>query len=190
LLVIVLAGIFIFNNRKALKAMEASPTSESSLLFTDTEGQPSSIRVVASTGETVELAHDGQGAWVLTAPFRTAADPALAEASASQVATLRVLSDVDLPLDVLGLDKPAYVITIRFTGGAEHTLEVGSQTPTQSGYYVRVDGFRKAIVSASGLTALLTLVASPPYLDTPTPSPAPATPTAVPVTGAAPSPTP
>lgn len=193
LLVAVLVSIFIFNNRKALKtleALEAAPTAESSFLFTAEEGQPSSIKIEASGGEVVVLAHDGQGAWVLNAPVAAAADPAMAEAAASQVSTLRVLADIDLGLDVIGLDKPAYVITVGFTGGTQRKLEVGSQTPTQAGYYVRVDGARTVIVSANGLSALLALLASPPFMESPTPPPAPATPTPAPVTEAAPSPTP
>ncbi len=190
LLVALLGFTFYFNNRKALTAMENTPAPETAFVFTAEEGQPASIRIVASTGEIVELAHDEQGKWVLKAPIAAAADQGLAESAASQVSTLRVLDEVDLEPAMIGLDHPAYTFTIRFTSGKVHKLDIGSLTPTQSGYYVRVDGKTTKIVSGSGIDALLGLLTFPPYLVTPTPSPLPASETPGPVTEAAPSPTP
>jgi hypothetical protein len=190
LLVGLLSFAVYFNNRKALKAIENTPTPQAAFLFTSEEGQISSLRVVASSGGVVELARDQQGVWVLKAPVDAAADQGLAEAAASQVATLRVLDEVDLALEAVGLDRPAYFLTLRFTGGMVHKLNIGSLTPSQSGYYVRVDGKRTVILSAPGVDSLVTIVAFPPYLSTPTPFTIPATETLVPVTEAVPTATP
>lgn len=189
IVLVVLAGLVAFtyynNNKKALEAMEelAPSTEESSILFSAEEGLPSSIRIVASTGERVELGRDAQGQWVLEAPEPAAAEQGMAEAAASQVSTLRVLAELDLSPDLIGLTQPAYVMFLGFTGGAEHSLQVGDKTPSETGYYVRVDGGQAVIVSASGLDSLINLLEFPPYAATPTPSAtaAPAlTPTPVP----------
>jgi hypothetical protein len=61
-------------------------------------------------------------------------------------------------------------------------LEVGDSTPTNSGYYVRVDKDKMMIADLSGISSLLQLAAFPPYLNTPTPTSLPSTPTPVPPT--------
>jgi hypothetical protein len=103
------------------------------------------------------------------------------EAAATSVKSLRILnSDLEGTPDIFGLDQPAYVITIKFTGASEHVLEVGDKTPTNSGYYVRLDKGKMLVVSSDGIDSLLTLVQAPPYLNTPTPTALPPTETPVP----------
>jgi hypothetical protein len=185
-LLILLAGLigvtFYFNNKNDLSEFEsaATPEGELTFLFTAEDGLPSQIRVESADGGATELARNAGGAWALIHPDRVAADQGLAEAAASQVTSLRVLDEITLALDVLGLDQPAHVITIDFTSGEQHTLEVGSMTPTQSGYYVRLDKGQSVIVSLTSLDALLNLVTFPPYAETPTPSPQPVTETLTP----------
>src|SRR5258706_553103 len=53
-------------------------------------------------------------------------------------------------------------------------------TPTNSGYYVRLDNGKIRIAGLSGIDALTNLIVSPPYLNTPTPSPLPPTETPTP----------
>jgi len=194
IVLVVLAALLGFssyyNNNKLLTAIETTPVPETALLFTSEDGLPSRLRIAASSGEVVELAHNSQGAWVLKAPVEGAADQGLAESAASQVSSLRVLDEIDLGPDLIGLDRPDYVITISFTSGKFHKLDIGSPTPSQGGYYARVDGRTTLIVSRAGLDALLGLLTFPPYLATLTPEALPATATPGPVTEASPSPTP
>jgi hypothetical protein len=92
-----------------------------------------------------------------------------------------VLAGVDLGPDIVGLDKPAYTLTITFAASKTHELIVGSVTPIQNGYYSQLDGGPIKIVDKIGVDALLSLLTSPPYLATLTPvatmtsSPGPAT---------------
>jgi hypothetical protein len=82
---------------------------------------------------------------------------------------MRVLETVpDVDLSIVGLQDPEYVLTIEFTSGGERSVDVGVITPSESGYYVR-DGEKVVIVSRSAIDALLGLLTSPPYLETPTP---------------------
>lgn len=177
LLLAVIAGAFAFNKYKGKQAAEATATPGSAYLFTSEEGTVQDIKIEASTGTSAEVARDASGIWVLKAPTEAAADQAQAEAAASQIPALRVLGDVTLDLNLVGLDKPSYTMTIRFSGGKTHTLLIGSITPIQTGYYVQLDGGKVQIVDNQGIDALLSMLTNPPYAVTPTPLES-ATPTA------------
>jgi len=105
---------------------------------------------------------------------------------------LKVTDEITGDPSIFGLDKPAFVITVEIGSAKKHVLEVGDQTPTNTGYYVRLDGGRMAIVAQSGIEPLTGLLTSPPYLNTltPTPSPIPPTATPLPPTEAVPTVTP
>jgi hypothetical protein len=185
--VLLLAGMIglavFFNQRKEKQATEAEPTSAISYVFTSEDGLPASIEVADAAGTSVRLVRNEEAAWALELPELAEADQGKAEAAASQVSSLRVLNDkVNLSPADIGLDEPAYIITLEFTGGSEHVLEVGDATPTNSGYYVRVDKEKTLIVALAGIDGLTTLVSFPPYLNTPTPTAVPPTSTPIPPT--------
>jgi hypothetical protein len=109
----------------------------------------------------------------LTEPVEAKADQAAAEAAASQIATMRILDTVpDVDLNIVGLEDPEYVLTVKFTSGGERTADVGVITPTESGYYVRDAEGGVVIVSRDAIDPLIGLLDNPPYLETPTPDPA------------------
>jgi len=186
-LLVALVGLTLFLNRRERNvALESTPTSGLTSLFGAEDGQPTSIEIAPLDGETVRVARNAQGAWAIELPFAAAADQGLAEAAATQVSTLRILDEVQGDPEIFGLDSPTYVISIGFSTGEEHILKVGSATPTNSGYYVRLDDAQMVIVSLTGLDALLNLATTPPYLETPTASPLPPTDTPTPApTGSA-----
>ena len=188
-LIAMVGAYFYLKNRGQAEpdvAATEEPTQEVSYLFTEASGIPSSIRIKAETGEIVELARDADNTWVLTQPFKAAADQAASEAVASQITTMRVLDRIpEMDLEVVGLKVPAYTITIGFTGNLtsskERTINIGVVTPSENGYYVQDESTKEVvIVSKSAVDALLGLLITPPYLETPTPSPLPATETPVP----------
>ena len=192
LLAVLIGFTFYLNRKKETIAAEATPTGgEITSVFAATEGTVSSIEIKPVDGETVRIARNEQNAWAIELPLETEADQGLAEAAATQISALKVIDPVDGKLDVFGLDNPAYTITIEFAGGTPalaggaretHTLEIGDSTPTNSGYYVRVDKDKMMITDLSGIDSLLQLVNFPPYLNTPTPTPLPPTETPVPPT--------
>jgi len=199
-LVLMVGFAILFTRQKAKDQAAATPTPGTAMLFTAAEGQPNDIKIETPALQSVEIARNASGKWVLKAPIQADADQAAAEAAATQIGAFQIVSEVQLGLDVVGLDKPAYTITLTFTGGKTHKLEVGSVNPIQTGYYVRLDGGTVRIVDKQGLDALLSLLTNPPYVatatpavtDTPTatatpettPTPVGTTPT-VPVTGTA-----
>lgn len=173
-LLLVLAGVYYYLNNREQPAditVTLEPESEVSYLFTAEDGLPTSIRIEAKNGETVEVARDADEAWALIRPIEATADQAAAEAAASQVATLRILDRVpDVDPEIVGLSIPEYTLVIRFTSGVERKAEIGVITPTESGYYVRNADGEIVIVSKSSLDSLLGLLTNPPYLETPLPS--------------------
>jgi len=179
ILLAVIGAYFYFKNREQPLVDDLSVTPEATAeepeyLFSAEEGllPPSSIGIIAKTGETVEVARDADNVWMLTRPIEAQADAAASEAAASQVASLRVLDSVpNVDLELVGLNVPDYIINIAFDGGRERMIKVGVVTPTESGYYVQdASGGDVMIVSKSSLDALLGLLTMPPYLETPIPT--------------------
>lgn len=177
LLLAVLIGFTYYLNRKEANAeAEATPTSEETLfVFNEQDGNIASIEVKPADREAVKAKRGTDNVWALELPFAAEANQGLVEAAASQVKALNIVSEVDADPGILGLDQPAYIITIEFAGGTRRTLEVGDNTPTNNGYYVRLDKKRIMILTLSGIDSLTNLAQFPPYLNTPTPSPLPPT---------------
>jgi ABC-type Fe3+-hydroxamate transport system substrate-binding protein len=172
ILLLALVGFaFYLRNQKAQQAASTTPTAAaaSTPLFSAAFGAPTDITVKDSSGKTVEVTRNEKAVWVLKAPTDTQADQAAAESAATQVTSLQVLSGVQLDLNVVGLDKPTYTMSFKFTDGSSHTLQVGSLTPIQDGYYTSLDGGPIKIVDKQGLDALTQLLSQPPYAQTPVP---------------------
>lgn len=165
---LVVAAIYL-NRKKETVATEATPVSGPSYLFSvSVEGNPTSIEIAPAEGEAVKLLRNSENIWALELPREAEADQGLAEAAATQLSALEILSEVDSDPAIFGLDTPSHVISLEFANGKKHTLEVGDSTPTNSGYYVRLDKDKMMIVDLSGIDSLVQLAATPPYLPTPT----------------------
>ena len=176
-----LVGFAVYlNYREENPGADATPTVGNTILFDSTEGQPSSIEIKSELGDIVKVSRNSENVWALELPEKAEADQGSVEAAASQISSLRVVGEVKGDAEIFGLDKPAYVLNIEFTGGKTRTLEIGDNTPTNSGYYVRLDKRKILIVGLSGIDSLTNLLVFPPYLSTPTPSPQPPPETPVP----------
>lgn len=186
LMLAALVGLAFYLNREKEKtgAEDATPTLETSYIFTAADGIVSSIEVKPAEGETVKIARNAENAWTVILPIEIEANQGMAEAAATQLTALPISSQIEDGKSpaIFGLETPAYIITIEFKNGAKHTLEVGDTTPTNSGYYVRVDKGKMMITDLSGIDALLQIGFFPPYLNTPTPTSLPPTATPVPPT--------
>ena len=172
-LLIALVGLtFYLKNEKEKSVIEdVTPVSEPATLFNAQDGSVSSIEIKPADGEAVKVARNAENAWVVEMPIEAEADQGLAEAAAAQVSALRVLSQIENDADpeIFGLKNPAFIVMIEFQNGKKHTIEVGDPTPTNSGYYVRLDNGRIVVTDLSGISSLLQLGYFPPYLNTPTP---------------------
>ena len=193
ILLLLIAGAYFYLKFRPPAATEASTTSEPtvqvSYLFTAEDGVPTDIKIQSKAGQSVEVGRDASDLWVVKAPIEAQADQGSAEAAATQVETMSILDKVqNVDKKVVGLESPAYTLTVKFKNGRERTVNVGVVTPSESGYYVQdASGGDVVVVSKSSLDALLGMLTSPPYLETLTPSPiateTPATSTAIPTNG-------
>ncbi len=180
----VLIAVALSNMQEKLAVVQEAksfPTLDTHSVFSVDMGDPIHIRIVSTSGEAVELEINMQHAWDVRLPFAGVADQGAVAAALSQISALRSVGQVNssLALSDLGLEHPAYVVTLGYTGGTERTLEIGDKTPSATGYYARLDQDKLMIVDTAGIESLLSLLTSPPYMETPTPSALPSTPTPV-----------
>ena len=176
-LLLVLAGAYYYlNNRQEPAETELTIEPEAEIaeayLFSPEEGIPTSIRIEAKSGDTVEVARGEDNAWELLQPVEAPADQAATEAAATQITAMRILDTVpEVDPEVVGLDTPEGVLTVEFSDGGERTVDIGVVTPTESGYYVRGPDGEVVIVSRSAIDSVLGLLIAPPYLEAPTQAP-------------------
>lgn len=184
LLLAALVGLAVYLSNREPAEEEISEdvqVSETVYLFDQSDGQARAIRLESRDGQVVAVRQTEAGAWRFEQPVSVDAELGLVESATSQMMTLSVLNTLDMPLSAVGLDQPAFVITIQFITGKETTIKVGQATPTGSGYYVLRDNGEIVIVGKAGLDSLLRIFHNPPALPTSTPEPEAAdSPTATP----------
>jgi len=175
ILLIVLAlvvGAYLLIKKYPIKAAQPTPTvAGATYLITQADGVLQSLQIVDNKGAVFQMQRDLSKTWVITAPTSSAADQGLAGAAESQVGALSIIAALQTPplSSDIGLGSPTYSMTLGFVSGASHKIEVGSLTPTSSGYYVRFDNGKIYVISQSGIDALSNLLKSPPYPPTATP---------------------
>lgn len=173
ILLIVLAlviGAYFYLQERPLKATELSPTAfKPGFLITKDSGALTKIHILDAQGNSLQMERDASGNWAITQPEPAAANQSQAEAAETQFFALSVLTTLETSpvLDVIGLNPPAYTITLGFFGNTQKVLDVGGLTPTGSGYYVRLEG-KFYVISQSSINAVLGLLRNPPYAATPT----------------------
>lgn len=170
-----LAGLMYYLNQKeptASEEAEATPVPLVEYLITENDGLPTSIDIQSDSGDKVHIERSEAGEWVLKQPIEAEADQGSAEAAASQLTSLRIVSRPEVAPADAGLIRPSYRMTVELTGGTVRDVRIGDPTPTESGYYTSFVGSDEVlIVSKTGLDSLLMLVTSPPFVSTPTPVP-------------------
>ena len=174
ILALVIVAYFVIKSRSQATSSEATPTAlGNSFLVTQTDGTLQILRISDKQNHLFQMQRDTSGAWAVTLPTFGVADLALAGAAETQIGALRIVTTLDNSLNLAGagLDSPAYTIELTFSSGLKHVIQVGSLTPTSSGYYVRFDAESLYVVSQSGIDALLNLLTAPPFPATSTPAP-------------------
>jgi hypothetical protein len=80
-----------------------------------------------------------------------------------QLAVMQPISTLNPPPaeSEIGLDPPAYTITLTDESGNDTVMEVGAHTPTQSGYYLRMTG-TVYVVSTATIDEIVGMLANPP----------------------------
>ena len=110
LLVIFLAlvGLFFYLNQREEPASEdgeLTPTiAPVEYLITESDGVPTSIDIQSDVGEHVNISRNEAGEWVLNQPIEAEANQGSAEAAASQLSSLRIVSRPEVAPADAGLD--------------------------------------------------------------------------------------
>ncbi len=101
----------------------------------------------------------GDNQWTVKQPADQVFEPTQIESAmtALEGATIQTALAQQPPLEAMGLDKPAYTITLMLKDGAERIIKVGSATPTGSGYYTQVGSQPAFVMSKSSLDPVLQL---------------------------------
>ena len=171
LLILALGGYFFLKYRPPA-ALAPTPTATANGFLLPSSGPKiKSVRISDQDNHVTQFDLDSSGQWTVSLPTPAPADQASAEEAVTQVEALSIVTKLDNspPQGAMGLSSPAEIIQVAYADGSQHTLEVGSKTPTSSGYYVRLDHNQVYVISTDGIDPLVQLLTAPPYVPTPTP---------------------
>jgi hypothetical protein len=173
---VVLVGVYwFFQRQNENQAQSTTPTPSSQPVFVSGFETIQAVQLEDSTGKIVAIEKDSQGNWNLTKPEAGPADQDQSSTMVSQVSNLRSLAIIGTPppLDAVGLDTPAYTVTIKTVDGSQQVANIGTLTPTSSGYYVEAEGGPLMVVTKSAIEGLVAYLENPPFPPTPTVEPSP-----------------
>ena len=172
------------------ETIETTPTVQptQSLLFNLTTQDISWVRFSSAEGATLEVERESASAdWMLTGAVEGTSDSERISSIVGIVANMQVMRafDVELGIETVGLDNPAYSITLRTFTGDEIVTNIGNLNQVGSAYYVQVDGEPSVLVAKLVMDEVLSVFTEPLLLATPTPE---ATETALPEVEITPTP--
>jgi Domain of unknown function (DUF4340) len=139
LLVVLAAAIFFSNKRQAAKEKEPATTASTKIVSIP-DDQFQEIRIQKSGGDTIDLKKEN-GKWMMTEPKPLPAD---SDSVSSLVSTLSnvtadsTIEDKATDLSAYGLAKPALEVQVTPKSGKTVNLEIGDDTPTNSGAYAKL----------------------------------------------------
>jgi hypothetical protein len=161
-----LAFSLYWHNRNKDSQGEVTPSPVVQSLLDIKSDEIATLRIEDDRGGAVEIKHVEGNGWILVVPKSEATNSNAVDGMVNQFVSLHVLSTIDPapPDNATGLKNPHYQIHLRIKDGRQMIVNVGVQTATGSGYYVKVDdGFVK-VVDKIGLEAVTDLIYQPPVL--------------------------
>ena len=86
------------------------------------------LRITDTQNNVFQMQRDSSGTWGITLPTPGTADQSLAGAAETQVGALRIVTTLDISLNLsdAGLNTPAYTIELTFEDGLKHVIQVGN----------------------------------------------------------------
>ncbi len=135
-----LGGLIWYSNKRQASSTEKSPTTTETKLLSVPEDQIQDIKIQHANGDTVEMSK-ASGKWRLVQPKELSADP---DASSSLVSALtsvtadKTIEDKATDLGAYGLQKPVLDVTVTKKDGKTNQLEIGDDTPNNSGAYAKL----------------------------------------------------
>ena len=170
IILVIFLGLLAFSlywqNRNKYNQGEVTPSPVVQTLLDIGSDEISTLRIEDERGGAGEIKHVEGNGWILVVPKSEATDSNAVDGILNQFASLHVISTIEPapPDDATGLENPEYKIHLQVNDGRQMIVNVGVQTATGSGYYVKVDdGFVK-VVDKIGLEAVTNLIYQPPVL--------------------------
>ncbi len=161
-----LAFSLFWQNRNKGNQGKVTPSPVVQSLLDIKSDEIANLRIEDDQGGAVEIKRVEGNGWILVVPKSELTDSNAIDGMVNQFVSLHVISTIDPapPDGATGLKNPQYQIHLRIKDGRQMIVNVGVQTATGSGYYVKVDdGFVK-IVDKIGLEAVTKLINQPPVL--------------------------
>ncbi len=161
-----------FQANKTELTATATPVAAVVKLYDITNAQVNEIIIAAGGGDKIDLYRDPETSnWAITDVPVDQADSAQIDSISLQLLSLQIQETFTqtLTLAAIGLDTPAYTITIMTVDGNQIITEIGSPNAIGDGYYVRVDSGPVVLVDKVVLDDVISLITKPPVLPTPTP---------------------
>lgn len=173
LLALAVGAYFLVKYNNDNKSAEATPTPSVFYLIQESETILKKVRMQGADGRVLEMERNQEGFWEIILPQRAKAEQWKVTAMETQLASLMVNTQLGRVANFgdFGLDAPTYLLQLEYYNGVRHKIEVGSLTPTKSGYYVRLDDGDVFVIPQYSLDPILGLLDTPPYQPTPTPTP-------------------
>jgi len=138
-LLAVLGAAVWWSNRKEAAAAK-NPTDKTAKVLTLPEDQMADIKIKHAGGDTVALHRGDNNKWQLTEPKPLPADSDAASSLTSALASVtadKTIEDNATDLDAYGLTNPQIDVVITKKDGKTDELQLGDDTPTNSGTYIR-----------------------------------------------------
>ena len=172
-ILVILIGVVIYLQRKEPSAdiMVDAGTEVPHVLDIDLN-DVTGLRVIGADGKIFYATRVDSENWTLVQPGLSGElDSSLLESDLTQLINIQPLSRLETGLgsEAMGLLSPIFTIRLSMVGQNERLLEVGNETPTGSGYYVRVDNTDLIVVPVYNLQSILDLLKETPIV-TPTPN--------------------
>ena len=133
----------------------------------------SQLTYKATAGKEQNFTRNSDGSWT---DGKLTIEGGKLEQILSELLAARVVAQMpaDISLKDIQLDNPVQIVILHSADGRSAAINFGGSTPTQSGYYVRVDNGAAVILSKDTLDTVLQLLDEA-GLPTPTPLPTPTT---------------
>jgi len=169
-------GVFLWQHYgKTEEPVEPTPTVMvvNEMVFDLGEQSIAGFRIVGADGSSISFERDPVSInWIVSDQPAELADATQIETAVGNLSFLLIDTKMTTqpPLDSMGLDQPAYMITLVLSNGEQIVLNVGDLTPTGTGYYVQVDNDPAVVVSQTEMDAVINLLKTPPLAATYTPT--------------------
>lgn len=172
---LLLAGAFYLQKNPLPSTGNTTPTAtlQPQLLPGINSSDITSITLKETQGSTTQVTRDAQGIWMMGSEGKQPADAGKAEQLRAEIAAAQVTAALPADYDAasLGLKEPAYILTVQTVAGKTIEFQIGSKTPTGSGYYVQIAGQPPVVINSGVVDNIISLVKEIQPTATPTTAP-------------------